>query len=282
MKKLIGLLFASLSLSLLSGCTVETPKFDYTHGKQYERHEFNGDFSDLNEWFNIPGNSKTLAINWVNGPISFVAGENLDLKVVNMNQESKEVPTYYAYNMEEEFFSIDFAKKGQTMKSLEKVEKKLLITLPRNGVEHSLGDIAWMYIYNVSGEVKMDFGENDNLQWLSVDTVSGDIDIRGACLDRLKVNTVSGNVFTWFKKIYIQEINVNSVSGNVELTLNAHREVDVDFNTVSGTLYHTPESFSNAEDLPNSFTNKVILTCNTVSGNFTVSPDYYAHYLWDN
>ncbi len=84
----------------------------------------------------------------------------------------------------------------------------------------------------VSSDIKID--EEMNLDYLNIDTVSGDIDVKNLSLNKARFNTTSGEMILSHLNVE-QDTYLYTISGDVELkTITSS---NIHFNSVSGEIY---------------------------------------------
>jgi len=95
-----------------------------------------------------------------------------------------------------------------------------------------LGEVGSIEAVSVSGDISIEKARG----YISVEAVSGDIDLHGENVDKLKANTVSGDIT--FRGSFTKKgsCKINAHSGDITLVLPGGIEADVEAGSFSGSI----------------------------------------------
>ena len=168
------------------------------------------------------------------------------------------------YYLDGTTLKIKYAKSG--IIQIQNEYKTLVLMVPKQGNY----DIE---VNTVSASVYMDTPDLE-LDDLSVNTVSGKIEINSVVKDELSLNTVSGNISVSTSE-NLSDCEIDTVSGNVSVELTNDSSFVVEFNTVSGGVESDFQATQNGNQLIHSAgfgSTTTHIEVNTVSGNLSLKP----------
>lgn len=233
MKKRIGLIFSIVAAvfvcAFLTGCSITNYK--YADADSYSVGASSFAASEIN----------AIDISWVNGEVNIVYSDVEEISVsetVTKGEMTSDFEMRYLLN--DGKLMIKYAKSGRWR--IDNFEKTLTVSLPADKSLTEL-DVDLASADFVADKIVCDKA--------SIDTASGDVDIKTACVSDFRVDSASGDVSVkienaesvsadtasgdiTFDLINVDRVSVDSASGDVNITADHPSSIDID--TASGDV----------------------------------------------
>lgn len=239
---LIALILTGLMLSIIvfrdfSSFINSGISFGFNSFKYKNESEYKAGNTDISE------NISAIEIHWINGSINVEKydGKTVSVKETGANDSDDEL----RYLVRNGRLIIQFRKSGWAFGISRKLNKHLTIKIPEN----MANDMKSLEIESVSASI--DVSDLTIGQTLSLENVSGTVTIKNTDVNKLDIETVSGDVIfdgslkeldsesvsantNISTKIMPNKIDFDTVSGDIELALPENSGFTVDIDSVSG------------------------------------------------